>query len=110
MFGIAKAAESPVDFFKDFGIAEENLSDNLKLLAETNSRYLRDVKLNVNNALSAVTLVKKEAYLIAFAVAVNDKNPVLEKAFASLSRAEGATQEELAEIISCTSLLSANNV
>jgi lipoyl-dependent peroxiredoxin subunit D len=110
MFGIAKPAESAVDFLKDFGIGDESLSENLKLLAQTNSRYLRDLKINVNNALAAVTLVKKEAFLLAFAVAVNEKNQVLEKAFAAQSRAEGATDEELAEIVSCTSLLSANNV
>lgn len=110
MFEIAKPAETGVEFLKDFGIAEENLSDNLKLLAQTNSRYLRDLKINVNTALGAVTLVKKEAYLIAFAVAVNEKNTILEKAFAAQSRAEDATEEELAEIVSCTSLLAANNV
>ncbi|HTF27236.1 MAG TPA: carboxymuconolactone decarboxylase family protein [Flavitalea sp.] len=110
MFGIAKTADSPTDFLKEFGIAEENLNDNLKLLAQTNSRYLKDLKINVNNALQAVTLVKKEAYLLAFAVAINEKNAILEKAFSTQARAEGATDEEIAEIISCTSLLNANNV
>ena len=110
MLGIAKTADSPTDFLKEFGIAEDNLNDNLKLLAQTNSRYLKDLKINVNNALQAVTLVKKEAYLLAFAVAINEKNAILEKAFSTQARAEGATDEEIAEIISCTSLLNANNV
>jgi len=110
MLGIAKTADSPTDFLKEFGIAEDNLNDNVKLLAQTNSRYLKDLKINVNNALQAVTLVKKEAYLLAFAVAINEKNAVLEKAFSAQARTEGATDEEIAEIISCTSLLSANNV
>jgi alkyl hydroperoxide reductase subunit D len=43
-------------------------------------------------------------------VAINEKNAVLEKAFSTHARAEGATDEEIAEIISCTSLLNANNV
>jgi len=110
MFGIANAAESAVDFLKDWGIGEDQVSDNFKLLAAANSRYLRDLKINVNNALQAVTLVKKEAYLLAYAVAINEKNEVLRKAFAAQSKAEGATDEELAEIVSCTSLLTANNV
>jgi len=110
MLGVAKTADSAVDFLKDFGITETNLNDNVRLLAETNSRYLRDIKINVNNALQAVTLVKKEAYLIALAVAVNEKNPLLENVFSKNARAEGATDEELAEIISCTSLLNANNI
>jgi alkyl hydroperoxide reductase subunit D len=110
MFGIAKSADSAADFLKEIGIAEEHLNDNLRLLAQTNGRYLRDLKNNVNNALHAVTLVKKEAYLLALAVAINEKNLVLEKLFSANARSEGATDEELAEILSCTSLLSANNV
>jgi lipoyl-dependent peroxiredoxin subunit D len=110
MFGIANTADSATDFLKEFGIAEQHISDDLKLLAETNSRYLRDLKINVNNALQAVTLVKKEAYLLAFAVAINEKNAILKKAFANLARNEGASNEEFAEIVSCTSLQSANNI
>ncbi|RYZ31015.1 MAG: alkylhydroperoxidase [Chitinophagaceae bacterium] len=110
MFGIANTAENAVEFLKDWGIGEDQVSENFKLLAKSNSRYLRDIRLNVNNALQAVTLVKKEAYLLAYAVAVNEKNEVLQKAFATQSKAEGATEEELAEVVSCTSLLTANNV
>ncbi len=110
MFGLANAAESATGFLKEWGIAEDQVSEHFKLLASTNSRYLRDIRVNVNNSLGAVTLVKKEAYLLAYAVAVNEKNEVLQTAFASLSKSEGATDDELAEIVSCTSLLSANNV
>jgi alkyl hydroperoxide reductase subunit D len=110
MFGTANTTESALDFFKDLGIAEEKFSGKIQMLAETNSRYLRDIKINLNNALQAVTLVKKEAYLLAFAVAVNEKNSILESAFQRLSTSEGASNEELAEVISCTSLLSANNI
>ncbi|RYE59143.1 MAG: alkylhydroperoxidase [Sphingobacteriales bacterium] len=110
MFGIAKSPDSAVDFLKEFGIDEMHLNDNLKLLAQTNSRYLRDLRNNVNNALQAVTLVKKEAYLLALAVAINEKNRILEKLFSAHAKTEGASDEELAEIVSCTSLLSANNV
>ncbi|MHA4843070.1 carboxymuconolactone decarboxylase family protein [Flavitalea antarctica] len=110
MLGIAKSADSAVDFLKEIGLAEEHLNDNVRLLSQTNSRYLRDLKINVNNALQAVTLVKKEAYLLALAVAINEKNVALEKLFSASARSEGATDEELAEILSCTSLLSANNV
>src|SRR5918995_1133029 len=110
MLGIAKTADSAADFLKGFGLGEEYLNDHIRLLSQTNSRYLRDIKMNVNSALQAVTLVKKEAYLIALAVAINEKNTALEKLFASNAKTEGATDEELAEILSCTSLLSANNV
>jgi alkyl hydroperoxide reductase subunit D len=110
MFEIAKTADSTTDFLKEYGIGEEHLGENLKLLAQTNSRYLRDLKSNLNSSLQAVTLVKKEAYLIALAVSINEKNRLLEKGFTDQARNEGATDEELAEIASCTSLLNANNV
>ncbi len=109
MFETAVTVDNPVGFFKDWRINEEDLSDNIRLLVRTNSRYLRDLKINVNNALQAVTLVKKEAYFLALAVAINDRNNILQNAFTSLVKAEGATEEEIAEIISCTSLLNANN-
>ena len=110
MFEIAKPADSAVDFLKEIGIGEDSVNDNLRLLSRANSRYLRDLKNNVNNALQAVTLIKKEAYLLALAVAINDKNTLLEKLFSDYARTEGATDEELGEVLSCTSLLSANNV
>ncbi|RYY13307.1 MAG: alkylhydroperoxidase [Chitinophagaceae bacterium] len=110
MLGVAKKADSAVDFLKELGIGEEHLNDHVRLLAKTDSRYLRDLRINVNNALQAVTLVKKEAYLIALAVAINEKNGVLQNLFTANAVADGATDEELAEVLSCTSLLSANNV
>jgi len=110
MLELTKSADSAADFLKEIGIAESHINDNLRLLAQTNSRYLRDLRINVTNALQAVTLVKKEAYLLALAVAINEKNSVLSKLFSANARTEGATDEELSEILSCTSLLSANNV
>jgi alkyl hydroperoxide reductase subunit D len=110
MFGIANTTDNALSLLKDLGLSEEHLTDHLKLLARTDARYLRDIKINVSNALGAETLAKKEAFLLAFAVAVNEKNEVLQKAFAELATRESATDKELAEIVSCTSLLSANNV
>lgn len=110
MLELTKSADSAADFLKEIGIAENHLNDNLRLLAQTNSRYLRDLRINVTNALQAVTLVKKEAYLLALAVAINEKNTVLSRLFTTKAKTEGATDEELGEILSCTSLLSANNV
>ena len=110
MFGIANTTNNALALLKELGLNEEHQSDNLKLLAQTDARYLKDLKVNVSTALNAETLGKKEAYLLAFAVAVNEKNPVLQKAFQQLAANEGAEEKELAEVISCTSLLNANNV
>jgi lipoyl-dependent peroxiredoxin subunit D len=68
------------------------------------------LKINVTNGLNSSNLNKKEAYLIGLSVAVNEKNAALQTAFEKLAVAEGANDKEVAEVISCTSLLVANNV
>ena len=110
MFGAATTTDNALALLKDLGLGEEHVSKNLKALAAADSRYLRDLKINVNNALGAETLTKKEAYLLALSVAVNEKVDALQGAFTTLATAEGATDKEVAEVISCTSLLNANNV
>lgn len=110
MFGMTSTANNAVVLLKELGISEEGLTERLQLLAKTDSRYLRDVKINLANALGSETLNKKESYLLAYAVAINEKSGVLEQAFQQLSLQHGATDKELAEIVSCTSLLNANNV
>ncbi len=110
MFGIANTTDNAVALVNDLGLSEEHVSGRLRLLAQTDARYLRDLKINVTNALGAETLTKKEAFLLAYSVAVNEKNEALQKAFAQSATQEGATDKELAEVVSCTSLLNANNV
>lgn len=110
MFGIASTTDNALALLTEIGLTEENITGQLRVLAQTDSRYLKDLKINVTNSLNAGTLTKKEAYLLAYAVAVNEKNEVLQKAFSAFAEKEGASDKELAEIISCTSLLNANNV
>ena len=86
-------------------------SEEASLLLETNARYIKDLKINVSNALkNAQNLSQKEAYLIAYSVAVNEKFIPLKKAFKQAAVAAGATQAELAEIVSLTSLMNVNNI
>lgn len=110
MFGTANTTDNAIALLNDLGLGQDHVSDNLKLLASTDSKYLRDLKINVTNALAAETLSKKEAYLLTLAVAVNEKNKALQNAFSEHAKAEGASEKEIAETISCTSLLTANNV
>lgn len=85
-------------------------SANASVLMQTEARYLKDLKINVGNVINNTQyLNKKEAALLAFATAINEKS-LLEKGFYSLAKEEGATEEELAEVISATSLMNANNV
>lgn len=110
LFGQANTVDNAAALLKDLGIAESHLSANLKALAAVDARYLKDLKINISNALNAESLGKKDAYLVAFAIAVNEKNTVLQEALQKEALVQGATDKELAEVISCTSLMNANNV
>jgi alkyl hydroperoxide reductase subunit D len=102
--------DTAIQLLQAVGINDTTLSAHLQTLATTDARYLKDLKLNVTNALGAATLNKKEAYLIGLSVALNEKQPALQAAFEKLAGQEGASDKEIAEAISCTSLMNANNV
>lgn len=87
-----------------------DISGRLQTLATTDARYLKDLKINVTNAIEATSLSKKEAYLIGLSVAVNEKHEALQASLTRLATAEGATEKEIAETLSCASLMAANNV
>lgn len=110
IFGNTVAQDDALLLLKELQLGEEALTPQLKALKTVNNRYLKDVKLNLSTALNAESLNKKEAYLIAFAVAVNEKNTALQQSFEQQALAQGATAAEIAEVISCTSLMNANNV
>jgi alkyl hydroperoxide reductase subunit D len=83
----------------------------VETLINTNARYIKDLKINVSNVLNnAQALSKKETILLAYAVAVNERNNLLKEAFVIKAEAAGITQEELAEVISLTSLMNVNNI
>jgi alkyl hydroperoxide reductase subunit D len=102
--------DTAVQLLQAVGLTEAQLSTRLRSLADTDARYLKDLKINVSNSLTATTLSKKEAYLLGLAVAVNEKHVDLQTSFEKLALQEGANAKDIAEIISCTSLMNANNV
>lgn len=102
--------DTAVQLLQTIGLTAAALSGRLQSLVATDARYLKDLKINVTNALGAATLTKKEACLIGLAVAVNEKQDALQTAFEALALQEGATDKEIAETISCTSLMNTNNV
>ncbi len=107
---IATQNETLASLFTLLGIDNDTTNTGLELLTEAESRYLKDLKINVQNGLQYPNLSKKESYLLALAVAANEKNAKLEEAFLRLAEQENATKAELAEIYSCVSLLNVNNV
>jgi alkyl hydroperoxide reductase subunit D len=105
-----KTNETLQNLFLELGIDADHTSKSLNTLATANNRYIRDLKLNVTTVLSSANLSRKEAYLLALSVAVNEQNNTLIDAFEALAVREGATADELAETHGCASLMSVNNV
>ena len=102
--------ETRANLLNEIGVQEDYANPILDTISDTEYRYLKDLKINVSNFLGQNSLSKKEAYLIALAVAVNEKNEPLRAAFAELARRKETTETELAELYSCVSLLNVNNV
>ena len=95
---------------QDYNLTEAPLSDGVQLLADKDHRYLRDLRINLNNALSYANLTKKESYLLALAVAINEKHENLKLTFSQLAAGEGATSEEITELFALVSLMNVNNI
>jgi lipoyl-dependent peroxiredoxin subunit D len=86
-------------------------SANVQALIAVESRFIKDLKINVGNVLNnAQYLNRKESLLLALAVAVNEKYTLLQDAFTSLAKTERASEAEIAEIVACTSLMNTNNI
>lgn len=99
------------NLLNDLGIPQYIPSANAQALLNVNARYIKDIKINTGNVLNnSQHLNRKEALLLALAVAVNEKYEPLKESFTTLAKEAGATEEEIAEVIACTSLMNTNNV
>jgi alkyl hydroperoxide reductase subunit D len=107
---IALENETLQNLIADLGLNPAKVSDGLNQLASTESKYLRDLRINLKNALAFSNLNRKESLLIALAVAVNDRTKNLADALELLAQEAGATPEEVSETRACVSLLNVNNV
>ena len=102
--------ETFVDLLKDLGLEGAAYTGSASLLLSGESKYVRDLRMNVKAVLEVETLNKKETALLALSIAVNNNNKILQKSFEQKAKAEGASAEELGETVAVASLLSANNV
>jgi lipoyl-dependent peroxiredoxin subunit D len=103
--------ETFVNLLADLQIQEYTPSANAQALLNVEARYIKDLKINVGNVLNNTQyLSKKEAVLLALAVAINEKFDVLKESLTTIAEAEGVTAVELAEITALTSLMNTNNV
>jgi lipoyl-dependent peroxiredoxin subunit D len=108
---VAIQNETFTNMLNDLQLPDYAPSTNAQQLLQVESKYIKDLKINVSNVLNNLQyLNKKEALLLAFAVAVNEKFDLLKDTFRNQALQAGATDAEIAEIISCTSLMNANNI
>ena len=99
------------NLINDLNIPQYVPSANAQALLDVNARYIKDIKINTGNVLNnSQHLNRKEALLLALAVAINEKYDLLKESFTTLAREAGATPEEIAEVTACTSLMNTNNV
>lgn len=85
-------------------------NSSLGILDKSETRYIKDLKVNLSKTLRSDNLDGKTNSLVALSVAANQKNNYLIDYFESLAGELGANKEEIAEAVACASLLSANNV
>lgn len=102
--------EAKADLLKYLRIDETLHFESLFTLAEGESKFIRDIKVNLKNTLVSQHLSLKETALVALAVAINERNGVLVRSFTALAREHEATAKDIAEVYACTSLLATNNV
>ncbi|HEY8782504.1 MAG TPA: carboxymuconolactone decarboxylase family protein [Mucilaginibacter sp.] len=85
-------------------------TNSLTLLEKGESRYLRDMKLNLSSTLTSEHLNARECALIGLSIAVNNNNTLLTAFYTRYAEEQGATTEETGEAAGCASLLASNNV
>jgi alkyl hydroperoxide reductase subunit D len=91
-------------------LPESYSNKSLELLREGDSRYIKDLKVNLKNVLTSEHLSEKETSLLGLAIAANQNNEVLVEYFTNLSKEKGASDAEIGDAVACTSLLASNNV
>ncbi|MFT3826093.1 MAG: carboxymuconolactone decarboxylase family protein [Chitinophagaceae bacterium] len=103
--------ETFTNLLNDLQIPEYTPSANAQQLLQTEARYIKDLKINASNVLNNTQyLNKKEALMLAYAVAVNEKFDLLKDSFNKQAQEAGATDAELSEVVACTSLMNTNNI
>ncbi len=107
---MSESTEVIGEILESLGLAADYRNVSIELLEAGESRYLRDLKLNHNSTLSSEFLSGKEIGLIGLSVAVNNANKPLADFYKAFAKENEASAEEIAEAVSCASLLSSNNI
>ncbi|HEY4324232.1 MAG TPA: carboxymuconolactone decarboxylase family protein [Mucilaginibacter sp.] len=98
------------EILQSVGVDTAYRNSSLTLLEKGESRYLRDMKLNLISTLTSEHLTPKECGLIGLSTAINNNNTLLTDFFTKYAEAQGATPTETGEAAGCASLLASNNI
>jgi alkyl hydroperoxide reductase subunit D len=72
------------NLLNDLRIQDYTPSANMQALLNAESRFIKDLKINTSNALNNTQYIsRKEALLLAVAVAVNEKSGLLQESITS---------------------------
>ena len=107
---ITTQSNTKKSLFESVNLGEELKSSWIDGFNEVDSRFLKDLKINVGNVLKSQNLNEKEAILMALGVAINEKSTALQTALEEAARKLEATDAEILEVAACVSLMNANNV
>jgi alkyl hydroperoxide reductase subunit D len=106
---MSQIKETTQELLNIFNLSEISTT-SLSIINEVEFKYLRDLKLNFNSTLTSEYISEKDCGLLGLSVATNNLNEVLIKFYKDYALKFGATEEELAEAVSCASLLASNNI
>jgi len=98
------------ELLQSVGVDTSYRTNSLTLLEKGESRYLRDLKLNLASTLTSDHLSAKECALLGLSAAVNNNNILLTAYYTRYAEEQGATAAETGEAAGCASLLASNNV
>lgn len=102
--------EGVTGLLEELALPADHAGAALDLLGTTESRYVRDLKMNLKAVLKSAHIDAKGTALLALSIAANQKNAALTAYFKELAATNGATSEETAEAVACASLLACNNI
>ncbi|MDT3403846.1 carboxymuconolactone decarboxylase family protein [Mucilaginibacter terrae] len=107
---MSESTEVIQELLQSVAVDKDYRTESLTLLEKGESRYLRDLKLNLTSTLTSEHLSTKECALIALSTAINNNNKPLTIYFTKYAEEQGATAAETGEAAGCASLLASNNI
>jgi alkyl hydroperoxide reductase subunit D len=107
---MSESTEIVQELLQSVAVDKDYRTESLTLLEKGESRYLRDLKLNLTSTLTSEHLSTKECALLGLSTAINNNNKPLTIFFTKYAEEQGATAAEIGEAAGCASLLASNNV